>query len=252
MGVEQLSTEILVLLFFAFFIGSLAKGITGMGLPMVAVPIMVGFMGVEHTIVVLVIPSIATNGMLVWAYRKYWRDTRQLLTCLVFSTIGAWVGTELLDILDPKILKLMIVLVVGTYLASLVFNLQFEISKRANQWLAASIGSFAGISQGATGLSGFFLASYFHALRLSPGGFVLSVSTTFLIFAIAQGAAQYSLDMFTAPRALQGILALIPVALGMPVAMWLAKYVSRRVFNLLVVTILVIAEIKLLYDIIFV
>ena len=40
-----------------------------MGLPLVAVPFMAGFLGAEHAIVVMQIPGLVSNVWLVWRHR---------------------------------------------------------------------------------------------------------------------------------------------------------------------------------------
>ena len=43
-------------------LGAFVKGLTGMGLPLVAVPFMASFLGAEHAIVVMQIPGLVSNA----------------------------------------------------------------------------------------------------------------------------------------------------------------------------------------------
>ena len=72
---------------FAIGIGALAKGITGVGLPILAVPVLASFTSVEEAVVLMVLPSIAANGWLVVTHRK-WAVLREHRGFLLFGLAG--------------------------------------------------------------------------------------------------------------------------------------------------------------------
>jgi uncharacterized membrane protein YfcA len=52
----------------ALGLGGFVKGATGMGLPLVSVPALAAYLGVPHTLAILTVPLIVTNGWQVWRY----------------------------------------------------------------------------------------------------------------------------------------------------------------------------------------
>ncbi len=74
----ELSWEIWAIIGVSLAIGGLSKGLTGLGLPAFAIPVMAMFIGVERAVVMLVIPSIVLNGQLVWSHRDCVRDLPEL------------------------------------------------------------------------------------------------------------------------------------------------------------------------------
>ena len=52
----------LAVVFLAIGAGAFIKGLTGTGFPLVAVPVMAVFLGVEHAVIVLQIPNLVSNG----------------------------------------------------------------------------------------------------------------------------------------------------------------------------------------------
>ena len=68
-----MSPESLFIIFVALAVGSLAKGMVGLGLP-TSIAILAVFFGVEHAIVVSTIPVAFANVQIVWIARKRLRD----------------------------------------------------------------------------------------------------------------------------------------------------------------------------------
>jgi hypothetical protein len=60
-GLTLTSAELLVVALLAISLGSLIKGITGMGLPLFAVPALASLTTVEEAVVLLVFPSLGAN-----------------------------------------------------------------------------------------------------------------------------------------------------------------------------------------------
>ena len=65
-----MAPESLLVMFIALAAGSLVKGISGLGLPLVAIPVMAGFMEVDRAVAIMIIPGFLMNCYLLWAYRE--------------------------------------------------------------------------------------------------------------------------------------------------------------------------------------
>ena len=61
-----LSLEIWFIIGLALAFGGLVKGLTGLGLPAFAIPVMAIFIGVERSVVMLLAPSLVLNCHLAW------------------------------------------------------------------------------------------------------------------------------------------------------------------------------------------
>ena len=80
--------------------GGTAKGLTGLGLPMVAVPVLAGFLGVERAVMIMIMPVLVLNIWLSWTLRdcaKEVPEMRRLLlamaplfdwTCRLSAAVG--------------------------------------------------------------------------------------------------------------------------------------------------------------------
>ena len=82
----------LAVVFLAIGAGAFIKGLTGTGFPLVAVPIMAIFLGVEHAVIVLQIPNLVSNLWLVWRYRDKMKTTPHPLGMFFPSGIAIFLG----------------------------------------------------------------------------------------------------------------------------------------------------------------
>jgi uncharacterized protein len=240
-------TELLVILV-AMAVGAFVKGVTGTGLPQVAIPTMAIFLGVEHAVVVMAIPGVVTNAWMLWTHREHWHATRDVPVMVAGGAVGAVVGTFGLKVLDARVLSLALGGVIVLYLTIRLVNRSFMLSPRVARYVAPPVGLAAGLFQGSTGISGPMLTMYLHSLRLARNAFVISIVTMFLVFAAVQTGTLAALGMFDLTRLSQGLLALVPIML----VMWLAsKYAHRMdtaVFDRWVLVLLTVFAAALIYE----
>ena len=67
------------------------------------------------------------------------------------------------------------------------------------------------------------------------------------LFALTQLASFLWLGLIDGERAVQSLLALIPVAIFLPLAVWLSRFFSDRAFNMVVMGLLMIIEARLIW-----
>ncbi len=62
----------------AVLVGALTKSVTGMGFPLVAIPVISLFVSVEDAVVVIALPNVVMNLVLCLGVRSAWSETRDL------------------------------------------------------------------------------------------------------------------------------------------------------------------------------
>lgn len=239
--------EVLVIVV-AIALGSFIKGVTGSGLPQVAIPVMASFFGIERAVVIMVVPGIVSNAWMLWALRGSLRRSRDLPTLFVVGGVGVVAGTWLLKNLDPTILAFALAAVVGLYVVMFLSRSQVRLPAGLTRWTSPPVGLVAGVLQGATGMSGPLVQTYLHAYRLDKQAFVVSTVALYGLFAVVQAAAVAGLDLYTPARLWEGLLALIPMAVMLPVGARVARHLSQHVFDRWVLVVLVVSTAKVLYD----
>lgn len=226
------------------------KSITGMGLPIIAIPIAALFVDLETAVVVMSIPSITANSVLCYGERQHRSESRDLPILVGAGVIGAVLGTVALVSVPSEPLEIALVVTLVLYIAHSLTNPSFIIGKRQGAQLSPLVGFVAGIFQGSVGISGPIVGSWIHAYKLKPGAHIFSVT---LIFAVS-GAVQLAILIATGEfdgRWLASFAALIPVLLSIPLGKKLRGKLSSELFNNAVIAVLAASSISILANLIF-
>ncbi|HWM75482.1 MAG TPA: hypothetical protein VNQ53_17165, partial [Nocardioides sp.] len=98
------------------------------------------------------------------------------------------------------------------------------------------------------GVSGPLLLTYLHSFGLAPSAYIFSISTLFLVFSFAQVVTLLALGAYTATLLLEGVLAIIPVAVMLPLGARLSRRLPARTFSHIVLVTLVAAAVALVWQ----
>jgi uncharacterized membrane protein YfcA len=232
----------------AMSLGSFVKGVTGQGLPQIAIPVMATFLGVEAAVVIMAIPGVVTNTWLLWNYRARFADTRDLPALLLTGTLGAVTGTVLLDTLDENALSLTLAAMICVYVVVFLAHPQLRLPPRLTRYTSPPVGFVAGVLQGATGISGPLVSTYLHGYRLHKEVYVLSITTVFQVYAVVQVVTLAAVGLYTAERLTLSVLSLLPTMTLLAVGARFTDRLSRRTFDYLVLALLLASAVKLVYD----
>lgn len=246
MFIDLSSTDLLVIAA-AIALGGLAKGITGIGMPLVAVPIMAEFLGVERAVIVMAIPATLTNAWLVWLQRDDANEVSEMPWLLSFGCIGVVAGTWVLYVASERSLMIVLGIWIVIYLLLHFFHPGRILSIRARRRAAPFVGAFAGIFQGALGISAPVFATYLHALRLRPGAFVFAVTLPFATLGFVQCVAYAWVGLFTQQLLLASCFALLPALITIPLGARIRSTIDQRLFDYLVMLVIAVMGIRLFY-----
>jgi uncharacterized membrane protein YfcA len=220
----------------AVLLGALVKSITGMGLPLVAIPIMALFVSTETAVAVMAIPNVAQNLVLAVRHRHARHESRRLLQFCGASVIGAGVGALSLGLVADWVTRLVLVTMVAGYIVTTLVAPDVRIGDERERRAAAPLGLLAGVFQGGIGISGPIVGSWFHGLRLSADAFVFSISTAFLIAGATQSVVfgvRGTLDGRITVSVLLSVLVVATIPLGSRLRRRLSIETFRRLVLLL-------------------
>lgn len=229
-------------------VGSLAKGITGLGLPLIGVPVMATFLGVEQAVVVMALPTFVTNLWLIREHRQHASETRHLPVMVVLGFVGTVVGTVVLTTVDPSIPAIILGVVILLYLGLRLLRPTFTFSERATARTSPAVGLLGGLLQGSTGVSGPVIATYLHGFGLPREAFVLAATTMFQSFALVQMGTFVVLGRYDPTNLALTLAALVPILIMLPVGIRLGRRLDPKHFEKLLLLILLASSAKLLFD----
>jgi uncharacterized membrane protein YfcA len=244
----SLELDTVLIMVVAISLGGLVKGVTGQGLPQIAIPVMATFLGVEAAVVIMTIPGIVTNSWLMWKHRHHFSGTRDLPVLLVTGTAGVVAGTILLDSLNDDVLSLTLASVIVGYAVIFFTHPSLRLEPEVTRYTSAPLGVASGVLQGATGGSGPLLATYLHGYRLDKQVYVISITTIFQVFAVVQSVTLVGVGLYTTELFFLSLLSLIPIMAMLGVGVRLTDRISRRTFDLIVLAVLLATAVKLILD----
>lgn len=229
--------------------GAFIKGITGLGLPIFAIPVLAMFVSVDSAVIIMALPSLIANLWLIVVHRNQLPLMKEHSGFLIPGFIGALIGTWILASFDDMMLRILLASWLGLYLLQ-VFAGRPDVAIFAGKGrLAGPLGLAAGSLQGATGISAPVIAPYFHARGLTLSAYAFAVAFSFALLAVAQLLAITTVKLFTPALIGYSLLATATTMVFIPVGVTVAKKMSQQSFNRLLPVLFVFIECKLLYDV---
>jgi len=227
--------------------GALVKGATGMGLPLVALPVLTAFFGLQHAVGLMTIPLILTNFWQVWRFRAVVRDPRMgfLPLFLVGGGLGIVAGTFALTTLPERVLVLGLGIILLGYVALRLTRPHMTVGPLLARRAGPVAGFGGGVLQGATGISAPVGVTFIHAMGFERDAHVFAVSAMFLLFSVVQLPSLVALGVMEASWMLEGVLALVPILLFMPIGQAIAGRMSRKAFDRMILAFLGIMGLKM-------
>ncbi|MBT3883923.1 MAG: sulfite exporter TauE/SafE family protein [Rhodospirillaceae bacterium] len=234
-------------MFLSVAAGAFVKGVAGVGLPIISVPVMAAVLGVEHAVAVMIIPSMVANTSMLWVLRREASANRELMVFIALGVVGTVLGAWILSAADQNLMFLVLAIWVVAYLVVRTLRSDFQISDRRGSILAPIVGFVAGIFQSATGLSFPVFGPYLQARQFGRDRFAFNSSALLAVFAAVQFASFTSFDLLTPSLMAEGALAVIPMAIALPIGIRAARHFNKKNFDRLVVGMLLVTATILVF-----
>ncbi len=243
--------QALVWLTLALGAGAIAKGATGLGLPLIALPLLTTVVGLQQAIGIMLIPILSTNAYQIWTYRaaRTLPGLAFLPGFLGLGAVGIGLGTWALDSLPERTLEIGLGIMLLAYVVLRLARPGLVLSEQAGRRMGPVAGLAAGTLQGATGIAAPIGVTFIHALGLDRRASVFAVSVMFLGFGMVQLPALVVAGIYQLSWLWLGVFACIPIVVFMPVGEWLGRISSQRTFDLMILGFLTLAGARMVIGI---
>lgn len=215
----------LTLFILTFLAAGLVKGVTGMGLPTIAMGLLGTAMPPAAAAAMLVMPSFVTNVWQLLAGPAKGRLLRRLwpmMLCIVLGTVG---GAALLVRVDPALSRTALGIMLIAYAGYALISPDFSVPRRMEPWLSPVVGLVTGMITGATGVFVMPAVPYLQSLGLDKDELVQALGLSFTVSTIALAMGLMAHGAFRLDQWGLSALAIIPALLGM----WLGQKVRARI-----------------------
>ena len=208
----------------SFFLGGLVKGATGLGLPLVALPLLSFALPLKTSVALVIVPIFATNvlqsvqgGMARPTFKRFG------LAWIVVAVVIA-ISAQALVMVDERILYT----IIGTTLILLTVTLRYrptlKVTPAQEKWASPLVGVVGGVLGGFTGIYGPPYMLYLASLRMKKQEFVAAISQYFVAGNIGLTIGLLGFGGATLHDLALSLGALIPTYAGL----WLGQRVHAR------------------------
>ena len=208
-----------------FFLAGIVKGVTGMGLPTLAMGVLGALISPLAAASLLIVPSFVTNVWQLAAGPALGALVRRLWSMMVAICAGVGLGAAWLAEGDAATTTAALGLALVAYAGHALLARPLRVPARVEGWLSPAIGAATGVVTGATGVFVIPAVPYLQALGLGKDDLVQALGLSFTVstVALAVGLGAHG-AIAGANLALSG-LAVVPALAGM----WAGQALRRRI-----------------------
>jgi hypothetical protein len=227
----DLSIAALAIAVLALAFGGFSKGVLGVGLPMVAIPILSTFLPIRDVVAIMYFPILATNiwqavkgGYMTATVRRFWP-----MLLIMMATIA--LGTLSLKRLDANVISILLGCAVAVFALASLINPQFRIAPRHERPASLLAGSVGGFFGGLALIGGPPVIMLMVALHLKKEEFIGAMSLFYLVMLIPTGFILAGLGVLEMRHVAPGLATIVPVMAGMLAGEWVRGKIDQDRFR---------------------
>ena len=208
-----------------FFLAGIVKGVTGMGLPTVAMGLLGAIMSPGAAAALLIVPSFVTNAWQLLSGPSFAGLAKRLWLMMLGIVLGTVAGSSMLAGGNARWTTAGLGMALVIYAGFGLLARQLSVPMRQEGWLSPLVGLTTGAVTGGTGVFVIPAVPYLQALGLGKDDLIQALGLSFTVSTIALAAGLAWRGVFQPVDLASSSLAVVPAILGM----WLGQAVRQRV-----------------------
>lgn len=215
-----------------FFLAGIVKGITGMGLPTVAMGMLGALLSPLTAAAMLVVPSLVTNIWQLVMGPNVAAIALRLWPMMLGIIVGTLLGAAMLAGAQSQWAAFGLGVILLVYAGYSLAAKPVTVATRFEHWLAPLIGLATGLITGCTGVLVIPAVPYLQALKLEKEALIQALGLSFTVstLALAGGLAWHG--AFHLHNLGASTLAVLPALAGMWVGQKIRARISAQKFRL--------------------
>lgn len=230
----------------ALAFGGLSKGLLGVGLPMVATPILSTFAPVQDVVAVMFFSVFATNfyqaiagGNLLVTVRRFW-------PMLLIMLISVPLGTFSLVKLSPGTVSVLLGLAVAFFAAASLLKPTLRVSPRWEHPIGVAAGAVGGFFGGMVLIGGPPVIMLMVALHLKKEEFIGAMGMVYLTMLVPAAVSLVGFGVLRAEHIVPGLVSLIPVGAALFLGQWVRGRIDEQRFRKVLLISMVVIGLNLI------
>jgi len=208
-----------------FVLAGLVKGVTGMGLPAVAMGLLGAFMPPVAAAALLIIPATVTNVWQLFTGPDVAGVAARLKVMMLGIVMGTLAGSWLLTQANSKWTTAGLGAALAAYALYSLLAHPPAVPRRAERWLSPLVGLITGLVSGATGVFSIPSVPYIQGMGLGKNELIQALGLTFTVCTLALAAGLALGGALHVENATASALAMVPAFAGM----WLGTAIRGRI-----------------------
>lgn len=221
----MVSELLYIYLLLIFTLAGLVKGVTGMGLPTVAMGLLGMFMPLPIAAALLVIPSFVTNVLQLFTGPSVMLIIRRLWLMMLLILAGTVAASSLLISINAAWSAFGLGVALIVYAVFALVSPSLTVSRGREKWLSPVIGGITGVITGATGVFVMPAVPFLQSLRFSKDELVQALGLSFTVSTVALAAGLYLHNTLRIEQFSLSLISVLPALAGM----WLGQKVRARI-----------------------
>jgi uncharacterized membrane protein YfcA len=208
-----------------FFLAGIVKGVTGMGLPTVAMGLLGALMSPVAAAGLLIVPSFVTNVWQLASGPSFTALVSRLWPMMVGIVLGTVAGSSVLASNNTRWTTVGLGAALVIYAGFTLLARQLSVPARLEKWLSPLIGLTTGAVTGGTGVFVIPAVPYLQALGLSKDDLIQALGLSFTVSTIALAVGLTWRGAFQLDSLVMSSLAIVPAMAGM----WCGQAIRQKV-----------------------
>ncbi|MDX1486223.1 MAG: sulfite exporter TauE/SafE family protein [Alphaproteobacteria bacterium] len=242
----ELTAATIAIAVIALVIGGFAKGLLGVGLPMVATPILSTFAPIPDVVAIMYFSVIITNlyqavagGLFIDTLKRFWPMALVML-------VSVPVGTYSLMRLSPGTIAVLLGLAIAVFALASLINPTLRIPPRAERPTSICAGAVGGYFGGMALIGGPPVIMMMVAMHLKKEEFIGAIGMVYMCMLVPAGFSLVGLGVLRTEHIVPGLLALIPVGAALIGGQWLRGRIDQQRFRKVLLIAMVLMGLNLI------
>lgn len=230
-GRVEFTDGFLLLFAMTFLVAGVVKGVTGMGLPTVAMGVLGSTMSPVAAAAMLVIPSLVTNVWQLMAGPSLGDLLRRFGLMMLSIMLGTVTAAAALVHVDPRWSTMALGGALAAYAAYALVGPEMVVPARWEAPLSPVVGLLTGLVTGATGVFTLPAVPWLQSLRLPRDVLVQALGLAFTVSTLSLGIGLAVQGAFQVDHLGWSTAAILPALAGMALGQWIRSRISAQRFR---------------------